>query len=301
MTLLRDIQDNAVAETTPVAVLLRQCVVLASRLHHDPLREWSALELNGYPAEAELPPYRQRFATQVLGDYSGPMGSGLRNAAVPAGNIPSEFAEFKKRLYSVEPREGVAELDSLVASGENTFQIPWPADLVVAVQTEFYEHMALMRAWQVIPASAFRSVLSGIRDRVLQFALDIERENPGAGEASPDEAPIPESRVTQIFNQHFHGNNTTFAAAGRDVHQTSTTVAVDVVALSAALSGLGVPNAHVQEVVEAIQSDDQDGEVRPGPRTRRWLEMLQTRSVPIATGVTTSTVAAVVAHALGLK
>ena len=58
MTLLRDIQQDAIGEDTSVSVLLRQCLVLSARLQHDQLREWAQLELNGYPGDASLPPYR---------------------------------------------------------------------------------------------------------------------------------------------------------------------------------------------------------------------------------------------------
>ena len=80
---------------------------------------------------------------------------------------------------------GVPETESLPSSGEQTFTFPWPTDVVALVQTRFYTNMNLMQAWKVIPATVFHGTLSGIRDRVLQFALEIESENPAAGEAEP--------------------------------------------------------------------------------------------------------------------
>ena len=37
-------------------------------------------------------------------------------------------------------------------------------------------------------------------------ALEIEATNPDAGEATPDAKPIPEERVSQIFNNYVFGN-----------------------------------------------------------------------------------------------
>lgn len=284
-----------------ITTLLRQCTVLATRLGLEPLRTWAARELQGYPDDVELPPYRKRFMTQVLGDFSGPAGSGLRNAQVPPGNLPEELAFLKEKLYFAETRQGVAELERLANSGETSFQIPWPADVVVAVQSNYYEFMALQRAWQVVPATAIHSALSGIRDRVLQFALDIEQQNPDAGEAAPGEAPIAEPVVNQIFNQNFYGDNTSFAAGGRDVTQTVSAKRIDMTSLEASLTGLGVPKDERVAVITAIEEDESAGEPRPGPRTRRWLQRVNDRAVTIGAGVATSTIGAVVLHELGLK
>ncbi|HET8536796.1 MAG TPA: hypothetical protein VFL73_06415 [Solirubrobacteraceae bacterium] len=301
VTLLRELQANAVSDGYPITSLLRQCTVLAARLQHEPLRTWAARELEGYPAGVELPTYRKRFATQVLGDFSGPMGSGVKNAELPPGLLPSQLAELKEHLYFAETRQGVAEIEQLLASGEHVFQIPWPADVVVAVQSNYYEYMALQRAWQVVPATSLKACLSGIRDKVLQFALEIERQAPDAGEAAVDEIPVAEPVVSQIFNQTFYGSHATVAMAGRDATQAVSFDAVNTDTLRAAVIALGVPVQESAELVAAIEGDESEGATRPGPRTRQWLERLRARTIPVATGVATSTVTAVVLHELGLK
>ncbi len=40
MTLLREIQDAATNENVSLAVVLRKCKILATRLKHEPFRKW---------------------------------------------------------------------------------------------------------------------------------------------------------------------------------------------------------------------------------------------------------------------
>ena len=110
-------------------------------------------------------------------------------------------------------------------------------------------------------------MLGGIRERVLQFALDIERLDPAAGEAAPNERPLAEPQITQIFHQNFFGDNTTLAVGGRDVTQTVSAVPLDVDGLVAALQELGIDKDEQEILVEAVRSDQQDGAFQARRRT----------------------------------
>jgi hypothetical protein len=98
--------------------------------------------------------------------------------------------------------------------------------------------MNLVEAWQVVPATVFSSMLTGICDRVLQLALDIEAENPAAGEAPPGDVPIAEARVTQIFNQTFYGDHTAVATSGSGNVSQQASTSIDISMLEVALRGL---------------------------------------------------------------
>lgn len=291
MSLLRDIQEGAIRSDSSVAALLRQCTVLAARLHYAPLREWAGLESSGYPRDRPLPPYRPKIQTQVLGDFGGYGGSSLSNIGLPRANVPEEYRDW---LFTTEVRQGVAEIEGLVATGESQFQIPWPADVIAILQGKFIQDMALMAAHQVLPATALEGTLSGIRDRIVQFALEIEELDPDAGEAEPGEAPIEPARVTQIFNQTFHGDNTAFAAAGANVNQTQQiTVNFDVVRETA--DAFGISPANRNRLLEALKADGG----MPGENTRGWLDQLKAGAIGVGTGVTAGTAVAALSGVLG--
>jgi hypothetical protein len=292
VSLLRDIQNSAVGKDASVEVLLRQCVVLAARLQHNPLREWANRELTGYPGDQPLPPYRPIINTTVLGNLAGPFQSGLRNAGLASSCVPDEWG-LREALFTFEVRMGVPEMESLLSSGEQTFTFPWPTDVVALVQTRFYTNMNLMQAWKVIPATVFHGTLSGIRDRVLQFALEIESENPAAGEAEPGETPIPDQRVTQIFTQNIYGDNAAVATAAGDAVAAAGT-SVNLEALRVALRGLGIHETEQEELVTAVREEG-----GRGPRANAWLGRLQSGAIQLGSGVTVATAADLLSKLLG--
>ena len=91
MSLLRDIQNAAIDNKTSLETLLRKCRVLASRLQNDELKIWVQHELDGYFGCEDLPKYR-RIVGQGCGHFSGPFGSGIRNAPIADSLIPKKFA-----------------------------------------------------------------------------------------------------------------------------------------------------------------------------------------------------------------
>ena len=59
MSLLREIQNQAIDGKSDRESLLRRCRVLAARLKHDDFKKWVQHELDGYPSAAEAPSVSQ--------------------------------------------------------------------------------------------------------------------------------------------------------------------------------------------------------------------------------------------------
>lgn len=79
MSLLRDIQNSAIDPEVDVSTLLRKCKVLSVRLANQEFSNWVDQELSGYKDVSLLPDYRIRNV-ESKGHFSGPFGSGLRDA-----------------------------------------------------------------------------------------------------------------------------------------------------------------------------------------------------------------------------
>ena len=79
MSLLREIQNDAVNSNVKVSDLLRKCKILAYRLGNNDFKSWVEFELNGYSKIEILPNYRV-LKVNSKGHFSGAFGSGLRNA-----------------------------------------------------------------------------------------------------------------------------------------------------------------------------------------------------------------------------
>lgn len=216
MSLLRQIQDAAIDSSVDLPALLRKCKVLAARLGNDDFKRWIDNELSGYDRKEDLPEYRV-LNVNSKGHFGGPFGSGLRNADIPLSCIPEDFREMLGHSYLMQPIAGIASLVSNKETG--TLQEPWNPDIVAHFGRNIYERMDCMQAWKVIPASALVAALDTVRTRVLNFALEIEAQNPAAGEAMATEKPVSPETVQHIFNTYITGTVQNLAAGSNDVRQ----------------------------------------------------------------------------------
>jgi hypothetical protein len=174
MTLLRKIQDAAVDSRSNISDVLRQCVILASRLGHEGFKKWVDDELNGYPPGVEVPPYRVMKGSQSIGHFMGPGGEQINNVPLPYANVPEPL---RQRVSQIEFREGAGALSAMVERDEDSIS-PWPADLIARVATRFIAGRTLMAAHIKVPRNVIVGVLDGVRNRVLKFALEIEAPKP---------------------------------------------------------------------------------------------------------------------------
>jgi hypothetical protein len=219
MSLLREIQKDAVDSNVKLATLLRKCKVLAARLGNLEFKQWVESELNGYNGNSseELPNYRI-IKVNSKGHFSGPFGSGLRNADMPLLCVPEEAREVLGHSYFRDP---VAALEALVDQSDSGIaQEPWNPNLVQMFAQRFYENMFCLQAWKVISIAQIIGVLDTIRNKILSFALEIEGESPNAGEAPVNSNPVPQEKVHQIFNTYITGDVQNLATGSEDFQQT---------------------------------------------------------------------------------
>lgn len=278
MTLLHEMRHAASDSTTSLPDLLRKTKILARRLGNGPLEEWTNKELEGYEPEDQLPPYRV-MRTESMGTFQN-FGS-RRRLRIPTDSLPEQggWREMATTVPMREPIAHIADMVSTPTADDERLGASWPINAVAWCQqnVEFYsDGLVLQSAWRVITRAGIAGMLDTLRTRILGFALDIEQENPRAGEIpGRHDAPIPQERVAQIVNHTiFAGGNPT-VAIGSSGFQQSTRHEVqlgDWDGLRAALAELGVSAEDVVELERALASDsptDQEGGI--GPATRRWI------------------------------
>lgn len=190
--------------------------MLAARLGNDDFKKWVDSELSGYSSKDDLPKYRI-LQVNSKGHFGGAFGTGLRNADIPLSSLPKELRGRFGHSYLMQP---IAAMASLVGNGKSsTLQEPWNPDVVAYVGGNIYEEMVCLQDWKVIPASSLVAALDTVRTRVLNFALEIEAENPAAGEAMTNEKPVSQEKVQQIFNTYISGDVQNLSSGGSNFHQ----------------------------------------------------------------------------------
>lgn len=270
MTLFRDIQNSAIDPNVKLSDLLRKCKVLAARLKNEDFKNWVDAELNGYPSKDDLPSYRI-VDVNAHGHLSGPFQAEMRNISIPASCLAEKLRDWARRSYIIQP---ISSLEDMVKGDGDNFRCEWPGDLVASIADKIYRGYNLYAAWQVISRGAIIAILDTVRNRILSFVLEIEEEAPDAGEAPPGSQPLPQERVSQVFNTYIMGNVGSIASGGGEIIQSNilNIQQGNFDSLKSLLTQQGVTEQALSELQEALEYDSRKNEqVQIGEKTSSWI------------------------------
>jgi hypothetical protein len=227
--------------------------------------------------------------------------SSLKNAVIPPHTIPEEYRDLIKTEYLMQPISFYASLIIDDEGRRDTLRSPWPAELIAFVQSKIYKAMNLGDAWKVIPYGAIVALLNTVRNRILSFVLEIETEAPDAGEAPPNTKPIPDERITQVFNTYIQGNVTSLIAGSQTVTQSTEIIIIqnDLDSLKQYLASAGIVESDLEELDQAIQDDAKAGvKGSLGSKVRAWMGKMISKAGSNSWNVATSAAAQLIITAL---
>jgi hypothetical protein len=274
MTILEDIQNAAVDAKSDLATVLRKCKLLAARLGSKPLEDWVIWESNGYPENIEVPSYRT-WSLEVLGDFAGPFGSGIKNARIPIGLlkfIPKETKEFYERWKC---RQSIAAIEEVLRGSDNDRLTVSTGLLAATIGTKLYqdEMFNCVHAWAEFGRGHLVEVVNTVRNRILDFALAVGKESPNAGETGTSASSnIEPAKVTQIFYTTVHGGSANFVGIATASSITFNIEPRNFSALERVLAEKGVSAADLAELKEAVESDPTPPTAASfGPKVSSWI------------------------------
>jgi hypothetical protein len=248
MKLLDDIISLAAGETGSASTLLRKCLVLAHTLSNDRLKAWAENELNGYPADAEIPDYRKTPAA-AKGFFIGSFGGYLNDQPIPPALLRENHRHFAESAVLFQPVAAYEEVD-----GDSKFVIDWPANLIVLYQGALFgKRYVLNRAWQEIPGSVFIGLIDSIKTRVLRFALDLQDD---LRSLSGGLADLPKEKIDQSIVTYILG--TTVNISGGTFHQSPIGVGDNLTQSITTTSGATSIFADLYTVVNEGSIEDSD-------------------------------------------
>jgi hypothetical protein len=203
MSLLREIQSDAINSNVNVSDLLRKCKILAYRLGNDDFKSWVDFELNGYGSTDSLPNYRTVYVGSK-GYFVGSFGRSLSNADIPTHGLPDWLQESCSKADFNNP---IATLESYTFNDKNgQLTQSWSPAILAKFGSNMYSDLNCIQAWKVIPVASVIGIIDTVKTKILNFVLEIEVINPEAGEAELNSNPIPQDKVSQIFNINISGN-----------------------------------------------------------------------------------------------
>jgi hypothetical protein len=154
------------------------------------------------------------------------------------------------------------------------YRISWPAEGIAFYRSSnVADHLQLGQAWTQISDNMLAGVLDTIRNRILNFVLEIMEENPDAGEAPIGSPAVPVERSTQIYHNTItvHGNVGSLAGGSVGTQLNVEMVSSgDLESLKRFLLSAGLPAADVAELETAISAEPRARSLEAGRETSSW-------------------------------
>lgn len=263
--LRNDVLDGDIKITSS----LRRAKLLAAELDHDGFRAWVDAELFGYRGDPELPDYRI-FRTDSFGTFSGPFQRVIENFLIPVYNLPDEVRELATEVRLNQP---VGELEILARKGQD-LQEHWPSEAVLLVRDRIplSGGYVLVAARKPIPCYIFEGIAETVRNKLLEFIIELKKLNPEILETDDAVHHIRASDISTVFITTISGGQNIVAPGVGNTQNVTQTVAVaDFASLGTYLQELGVSSEDVTELRRAINADGECAKGSFGKLVRSWL------------------------------
>lgn len=269
MNLVGELIDDIVNPQISLSSILRKAKVLASSLRNEEFKKWIDNELNGYNNGEEIPDYRQ-FNGVNYGDFFGPFGAELRNAPIHTLILPEKARKYAEELHVPG---GVRSLESLIESDSTTFQMGWPVNLVAIISDLIYEDYRCMRAWKSLERNEVDQILDTVRNRLLDFILELQKMYPEISSSQDAISGIPEEKVKSAFYVSIIGNENVVATGSHISQAVYQQIAKDDLnALLNFMKQIGIREKDIEELKKAIKKDGQRTELEKlGPKVSKWI------------------------------
>ncbi|MFC3230358.1 hypothetical protein ACFOGJ_24125 [Marinibaculum pumilum] len=274
MGLLHEIQASVLDADTAVSGILLKLRFLAARLGSHPLEDWVKYETDGYPKDVPVPNYRA-LRVSYTSTWSGPFGSGIKNAPIPSYLIDKHCGS---RWIHWEMRQSIAAIDALMASTkeDNVHLRIDASDLILLLQGKMYEGYACNAVEGRISPAAVEAIRATVRSRILELTIELEKSVPDSISVALG-APVPEmpkdsEAVTHIVNQTIYGNYSGVTNTGSVNNMHVSIARGDGDAVVHELARMGIAEEDARDFLRALADDGPQEIERPfGTRATEWL------------------------------
>lgn len=284
MNLISQLLTDAPDYEVPLRSLLLKMKIIARRIDAEPILEWVDSELTGYKQSASLPDYRAYRRLGVIGTWAG-WGNQISTATLSDVGLDEEIARY---LFGASFRQSVATLEEVSTDG--SAHISWDIQQVAyfdKTSEARFEDMNLIAAKIMFPKNLTAGILTNIRSKIVDFALELESIDPSLAdqplqinENITKEKKVAIRETVNNFNIVINGNSNTFAA-GHEVSQKITVHTGNYDELFKAAQDLGLSNDDAKEFADAVTTDNS----KDGPSVRDFLERVKSGAISIGSGI----------------
>ncbi|PMQ04220.1 hypothetical protein DyAD56_16145 [Dyella sp. AD56] len=265
--LINALSDTSVSLTSS----LLRAQVLAHQLGDQELLGWVKGELSGYRDDSPLPAYRAR-----RGITQGTISDGFRTLS--DCTLSTAKMDEQQRAYFLSPiRSGIGELEHQARREIEGKEFAVPVDPVWFPLLDYglNEDFSVQQAWLRSPAGFFGQIVTEVRSRLLDFALQLRDKVPADAAPSTLKDAIAMPDLRNMFHSAM-GNTITLVINAGNAGDVSTAILLknNLAALKSELSKHGIDSDQLEDLGYAIEEDSdepQHGDKKLGRSVLAWL------------------------------
>lgn len=283
MKLVSDIINDLIDNDKSLNSALLKTKVLASRIRNKDLSEWVHKESNGYDTESELPKYRKNIGTYIKGDYIlGNMK--YTDQPIPIIGIPDKF---KTTLSTVNFTNSISSLESYVSGKKSsTLILPLSAEVVGILEENWVNmgnpYLNMINARKVIATNSINEILAQVRNKLLDFMLEIDNEYGNLTEIK--DLSEKSSEISKIMNQTIINNtgdgNVLNTGAKAKIEAKIKIQKNNLEELKNHLKDIGISEIDTNELIEILNEEKPNYEKGIfGEKTNSWIQKMMGKAL----------------------
>jgi hypothetical protein len=269
MRLVDEIIELLSSKTPSIENALFKAQVLAHRLGEREFKEWVDHELKGYTEDAELPGYRHLSIT-VMGNIS--------NGAYRYSDQPLPLMHLDdglcKKLQEKKLFESIAVIEEW-SKNENDLSVVIAPEIYPLLSKGLGNHYQVERAWGKTSAGAMLQVITEVRSRLLELALQLSDRLPQESSGLDMKQLSRDSEISHLFRDVVFGDNVTINIGSGNIQGISNSIVQnDFKSLAALLRQNHVTETDIAELHTAVEADEKVHDAARkefGPRVKAWI------------------------------
>lgn len=273
MKLIEEIIDLLSSSGGNLTDALIKTKIVLYKIGQKELIDWVNSELNGYPNEDEIPPYRI-LPAQVLANMAN---ISFQATAHPLPTMHLEES-YRENLETAKMKESLSVLEKYLDSSVVSLKRPIPLEANGLLEKSLSSGTHIQNAWSEIQLTGITSILTQVRSRLLDFLLELNEKLPS--ELSEEEVRklAAKTGTENLFNNAIFGDNVTIIVGNSNAQKVKATVIKnDFQSLSSALKEYGVEDKDIKALKNAIATDSSEGMLKDkqfGTSVKSWLQVM---------------------------
>lgn len=281
MDLVTQIINDLIDQNSSLNGALLKTKVLAKRLENEELLNWVNYEISGYPNDSQLPEYRKNIWNALKGNMlNGRMK--YTDIEIPTAGLNKEL---EKILRYTNFKESVTSLENL-SEQSNTLTSPIRSEVMAYIQENWRNmgnpYLNLISCYKIISKSNILSILSNVRNKLLDFMLALEKEF--GTETEIQDLRVKNQEITRLVNHTIINNsgegNTINTGNNNEFNISNSIEKGNINSLKEKLKQNKISEQNIKEIAEIIDQDNHNEETKTfGDKTKKWMKKMLSKSI----------------------